>query len=97
MSQKLKLVSSKGSCQGSDTIVEHPAKPAIGRESAQAEQRDFVEYLFRRYERPLRRYLSRMTSSGEEVEEVLQEAYIRVMQTDNLDRLEARARGSCRQ
>jgi RNA polymerase sigma-70 factor (ECF subfamily) len=61
--------------------------------STDSEQRDFVDYLFKRYRGPLSHYLMELLRSKEEAEEILQETYIRIIQTDSLDRLEARARG----
>jgi RNA polymerase sigma factor (sigma-70 family) len=60
-----------------------------------AEQEDkfeFIEHLFRRYRHSLQKYLNRLTRNREESDEVIQETYLRLIQTDQLDRLEARAR-----
>ena len=54
---------------------------------------DFIEYLFERYRPALSRYLRRFMQTDEDIDEVLQETYLRVVQTDNLDQLEVKARG----
>lgn len=53
---------------------------------------EFIDHLFRRYSDSLNNYLNKLTGSPEEAEEVIQETYLRLIQTDRLDRLEARAR-----
>lgn len=57
------------------------------------EQLEFIEYLFRRYKAPLSRYLRGLRCNREETEEILQETYIRLIRTSDLDQLEVRARG----
>lgn len=76
----------KGSLKTSSEPLPTPA-------SKEAEQTEFVEYLFRRYKGPLSRYLRGLRCSTEETEEILQETYIRIIGTSDLDRLEVRARG----
>lgn len=57
------------------------------------ERREFVDYLFERYHSSLLRYLTQLTANAHDAEEVLQEAFIRIMRVETLDTLEARARG----
>ncbi len=83
---KLRLV--KGSLNTSSEKSDVPESI-----SCEEEKDEFVEYLFRRYKAPLRRYLHNLRCSNEETEEILQETYIRIIKTSNLDRLEVRARG----
>ena len=54
---------------------------------------EFVDYLFERYRVSLLRYLTRLMSNKEDAEEVLQDTYIRIMQIETLDSIEAKARG----
>ena len=61
--------------------------------SPQQKQSQFVDYLFRRYKSSLKRYLQGLRCSHEEAEEILQETYIRIIGTSDLDQLEVRARG----
>ena len=57
------------------------------------DRREFVDYLFERYRVSLLKYLTRLMSSKEDAEEVLQDTYIRIMQIETLDSIEAKARG----
>ena len=57
------------------------------------DRREFIDYLFERYRASLLKYLTRLTLNREDAEEVLQDTYIRIMQVETLDSIEARARG----
>lgn len=63
-----------------------------GFDAPEIEHGDFIDHLFRRYRQSLSRYLLGILKSSQDTEEVIQETYIRVIQSDNLDRLESRAR-----
>jgi RNA polymerase sigma-70 factor (ECF subfamily) len=56
------------------------------------QKRQFIDHLFRRYRQSLQNYLNKLTGNRDESEEVIQETYLRLIQTDKLDRLEAKAR-----
>jgi RNA polymerase sigma factor (sigma-70 family) len=56
------------------------------------EKCEFIDRLFRRYRRPLRNHVNRLTRNPDETEDVIQETYLRLIRADKLDRLEARAR-----
>lgn len=81
---KLKLI--QGQSQD-----DHSGSPDLSPESE--ERREFVDYLFERYHHSLLRYLRQLTANTHDAEEVLQEAFIRIMRVETLDTLEARARG----
>jgi RNA polymerase sigma-70 factor (ECF subfamily) len=58
----------------------------------EAERGAFVAKLFERHSLPLLWYLIRLTPSREDAEEVVQEAYLRLLNTPNLEADDARAR-----
>jgi len=61
-------------------------------DGARAEHSRFVEHLFERYRRPLLRYVSARVGRPADAEDVLQEAYTRLLGVPELDRTPARAR-----
>ena len=63
-----------------------------GTPSPAAEHVRFVEHLFERYRRPLLRYVSGLLGRHADAEDVLQEAYARLLGVPTLDRTPARAR-----
>ena len=60
--------------------------------SQTGDRREFVDYLFERYRVSLLKYLTKFMSSREDAEDVVQEAYIRIMQVETLNNIEAQAR-----
>lgn len=52
----------------------------------------FIKHLFERYRHPLMSYLSGLLAQRSDAEDVLQEAYTRLLKTDGLDRTDTRAR-----
>lgn len=60
--------------------------------SPELEHARFVEHLFERYRRPLLRYVSGLLGWRADAEDVLQEAYTRLLGVQALDRTPARAR-----
>ena len=75
-------------------VVKAAFRPmSTGRTGAQEiAQQEFVDYLFRRYRQPLLGYLIRLRCTQEDADEILQEAYCRIMRAGHLDHIEARAR-----
>lgn len=55
-------------------------------------RKHYVEVLFRKYHDSLLNYLIRMSGSREDAAELLQETYIRLLQQENLSRIETNAR-----
>lgn len=80
---KLKLIQGQQQAGNSDSSLWEQSE----------ERREFVDYLFERYHGSLLRYLTQLTANSHDAEEVLQEAFIRIMRVETLDTLEARARG----
>lgn len=68
------------------TLVPTAAGPSM-------DQHAFVDHLFRRYRGSLSRYLIQWRCTPEEAEEILQEAYTRILQAPKLEHLESKARG----
>jgi len=76
-----------GGKAGNSSAANEPQSPQS------PERKEFVDYLFERYRASLFRYINHLTPSREDAEEILQEAYIRILAVETLDMLEARARG----
>ena len=72
--------------QGKKTVSEERITSQTG------DRQEFVDYLFDRYRVSLLKYLTKFMSSREDAEDVVQEAYIRIMQVETLDNIEAKAR-----
>ncbi len=64
-----------------------------GSEAGTDAHQDFVAHLFRRYKDSLSRYLRQRHCTPEEADEILQEAYVRMLQAPELEQLESKARG----
>lgn len=79
----------QGGAAGAPRLV---AAPKSAAELEYEEKCAFIDSLFRRHRRSLQNYVNRLTRNREESEEVIQETYLRLVQADKLDRLEARAR-----
>jgi len=82
----------QGGAAGARQEVADRAAPKSAAEIEYEEKCAFIDSLFRRHRRSLQNYLNRLTRNRDESEEVIQETYLRLVQTGNLDRLEARAR-----
>jgi RNA polymerase sigma-70 factor (ECF subfamily) len=78
--------------EGTATVEASPFGATSTTQSEYDEKCEFIDRLFRRYRRPLRNYLNKLTRSPDETEDVIQETYLRLVRTDKLDRLEAKAR-----
>ena len=53
---------------------------------------EYVRTLYNKYHRNLLQYLRRILPDGQEADEILHETYIRLLQQESLDKLEANAR-----
>lgn len=70
-----------------------PAPEAVGAAHGdRGGRREFVDYLFEKYRSPLLRYITTLLSSRHDAEDILQETYIRIIGSSNVDCLEVRAR-----
>lgn len=79
--------------QGQQGVNTNPGNlPEEAGTSQNGDRREFVDYLFERHRVSLLKYLTKFMSSRDDAEEVLQEAYIRIMQVETLDSIEAKAR-----
>jgi RNA polymerase sigma factor (sigma-70 family) len=70
----------------------HGCAAPTGEGSALAQRRRYVQQLFERYRRPLLRYLSGLLGRRADAEDVLQEAYARMLAVSELDDEPSRAR-----
>jgi RNA polymerase sigma-70 factor (ECF subfamily) len=52
----------------------------------------FVEYLFAAYRLPLLRYLTKLLRNTDDAHDVIQQTYVRLLEAEQLDELEGRAR-----
>lgn len=74
------------------SLLDSEREDTFAETGAGAEHSRFVEHLFERYRRPLLRYLSALLGRPADAEDVLQEAYTRLLGVAELDRTPARAR-----
>lgn len=61
--------------------------------SDNAVDKDFADYIFKRYQKPITRYLIKHSCSREDAEDILQETYIRIVNSQGLEQLEDKAKG----
>ncbi|HEX6996489.1 MAG TPA: sigma-70 family RNA polymerase sigma factor [Gammaproteobacteria bacterium] len=74
------------------SLLDAECEGTLAESGADADHSRFVEHLFARYRRPLLRYVSALLGRRAEAEDVLQEAYARLLGVQTLDRTPARAR-----